>query len=299
MTYDLSQDKDFCAIMQGVELSDGLLKDAWVVYKDEKWYPVIIKDRQSGISGFEVNFSGRWGKNKAVGRKKLILEDFLVKFADSSYPSSSTIRCKRIDDNQRNARDVSNLRLSSRLKELLVRLSANKSGVFASASTLGSQINESDERKVVLNEPSGKQRLISEADLLDILNRQRENGAVGERIVLDWEKKRLANCGCSTPDDFVTHTSKENVAAGFDIHSNWTVDQERFIEVKTTASGAEYFFMSENEKQVLANKAGKAYIYIVDLDSSDKEVGTVRMPIQYAEAAFEFEPVAYRVRIKR
>lgn len=145
----------------------------------------------------------------------------------------------------------------------------------------------------------GGRRSISETDLLDILNRQRENGAAGERIVIVWEKMRLKDCGCSAPDDFVTHTSKVNVAAGFDIHSHWTSDQERFIEVKTTASGADYFFMSQNEKCVLTDKADKSYIYIVDLDSSGKDTGTVRTPIRFAEAAFEFEPVAYRVHLKQ
>ena len=145
----------------------------------------------------------------------------------------------------------------------------------------------------------GKPRSISEPDLLDILTRQRENGAAGELIAIAWEKKRLKDCGCSSPDDFVDRTSKTNVAAGFDIHSNWSADHERFIEVKTTAGGADCFFMSENEKRVLAEKAGKSYIYIVDLDSSGKDTGTVRTPIPFVDAALEFEPVAYRVRLKR
>ena len=145
----------------------------------------------------------------------------------------------------------------------------------------------------------GKPHFISEADLLDILNRQRLNGAAGERIVVDWETVRLKDCGCSAPGEFIDHTSTKNVAAGFDIHSNWTSDQERFIEVKTTASGADHFFMSQNEKRVLNDKAGKSYIYIVDLDSTGKDTGTVRTPIKYDEAAFEFEPVAYRVRLKQ
>lgn len=150
------------------------------------------------------------------------------------------------------------------------------------------------------NSPSpAKRRAISEADLLDILSRQRENGAAGERIAIEWEKRRLTGCGCSAPDDFVKHTSKEDVGAGFDIRSHWPGDQERFIEVKTTASGANYFFMSENEKEVLKDKAEKSYIYIVDLDLSGADTGTVRTPIKFSETELEFEPVAYRVRVKK
>lgn len=157
----------------------------------------------------------------------------------------------------------------------------------------------SSEVDVPVASSQGKRGPISDADYLNILNRQRENGSAGERIVIDWEKTRLKDCGCSTPDEFVTHTSKKNVGAGFDIHSHWTADQERFIEVKTTASGADYFFMSENEKEVLKGKAENAYIYIVDLDSSGKDTGTVRTPLRFSETELEFEPVAYRVRWKK
>jgi len=78
MTYDFSQDNNFRAISQDVSLNDGMLKHAWVLYKGEKWYPVIVKDQQSGIRGFEVNFSGKWGKNESVGRKKLGLDELLT-----------------------------------------------------------------------------------------------------------------------------------------------------------------------------------------------------------------------------
>ena len=199
--------------------------------------------------------------------------------------------------------------LRFRSKEALLRATtviAEKAGF-----TVGANPQEDDTSAVIDSEvpntgnevvgPSsqGKRRSISESDLLDILNRQRENGAAGERIVFEWEKKRLKDCGCASPDDFVTHTSKNNVAAGFDIHSHWSDDHERFIEVKTTASGADYFFMSQNEKEVLTKKAGKAYVYIVDLESSGKDSGTVRDPVRFAEAALEFEPVAYRVHLTK
>lgn len=164
MIYGMSQDKYFRAISQGVVLGDGLLKDAWVQYKGEKWYPVIIKDQQSGLSGFEVNFSGKRGKNKEVGREKLILEDLLVKLADGSIPISATIRCKRIGDIQRNARDISHLALSTRLNELVVWLRTNKSGVLSSADLSDSSIEGLGDRRSTEAELKVAP-LISEANL--------------------------------------------------------------------------------------------------------------------------------------
>ena len=146
---------------------------------------------------------------------------------------------------------------------------------------------------------SMQQRSLSEDELLDILNRQRENGANGELIAIEWEKNRLRSCGCSVPEDFVIHTAKVNVAAGYDIHSNWNLEEDRFIEVKTTASRSKEFFMSENEKLILEEKSGKSFIYIVDLDSSGSNSGLVRETIKFDLDMFEFEPVAYRVRIKQ
>jgi len=142
-------------------------------------------------------------------------------------------------------------------------------------------------------------RSMTPNELQKILCIQKENGEAGELIALDEEKKRLRGCGCATPDNFVTHTSKENVAAGYDIHSNWNTDQERFIEVKTTSSKSDDFYMSKNEKQVLTEKAGKSYIYIVGLDSSEAKTGVLREAIKFDLSVFDFEPVNFRVRLKQ
>ena len=136
MTYDFSQDNNFRAISQDVSLNDGMLKHAWVLYKGEKWYPVIVKDQQSGIRGFEVNFSGKWGKNESVGRKKLGLDELLTKLVDDSIPTSSTIRCKRPGNPERNGRNMSDLALSMQLEKLITGLRAKRSGTEKSAASI-------------------------------------------------------------------------------------------------------------------------------------------------------------------
>jgi hypothetical protein len=122
MTFNIFENGDFKEISQDILISNGLLKDAWVQYKGEKWYPVLVKDQKSGVRGFEVNFSGDWGKNDEVGRKKIGIGELLTKLVDGSIPSSAALRCKRLNDSQRNGRDISKLEFSSRLNNILTRL---------------------------------------------------------------------------------------------------------------------------------------------------------------------------------
>lgn len=126
MNLDVIEDKLYSAILQDVNLANGLLIDAWTEYKGEKWYPVIIKDMKSGVRGFEVNFSGTWGKNEDVGRKKLSLHELVLGLKNGTIPSNASIRCKQLRDTQRNGRNISDLQFSSRLKELMAGVNANK-----------------------------------------------------------------------------------------------------------------------------------------------------------------------------
>jgi hypothetical protein len=122
MTYAFDDDIHYRAIVKELELLDGLMKDAWVDYLGERWHPILIRDRRSGKRGFEVNYSGKWGKNVEVGRQKLELDEFMLAIAANSIPQFAGIRCKRPDEMQRNARRFSELRMSSRLTGIVIRI---------------------------------------------------------------------------------------------------------------------------------------------------------------------------------
>lgn len=125
---NLKHDEVFQKVKDDIEIANGLMKDAWVIYKGEKWYPVIVTDRETKVSGFEINFSGKWGSNSEVGRKKFPLIDFLEGVANGSYPANAGIRCKRINDRQRNGRDLGEIQFSPRLKELIGRVRNDQVG---------------------------------------------------------------------------------------------------------------------------------------------------------------------------
>ena len=102
-----------------VHESDGLLHDIWFNYDGELWFPVLIRDRRSGKQGFEVNFSGKWGSNDSVGRKKLDLAELVVALAENAIPPSAAIRCKRVGDKQRNGRRFSDVQMSIRFGSIV------------------------------------------------------------------------------------------------------------------------------------------------------------------------------------
>lgn len=125
MIFDIASDRVFGEIERDLSSNKGLLEDAWVHYAGEIWYPVIRKDRNTGARGFEVNFSGEWGKDIDVKRQKLSLKDFLVGLADDTFPRKAAVRCKRLTKTDRNGRDLSDLEMSVRLRELIARFRSN------------------------------------------------------------------------------------------------------------------------------------------------------------------------------
>ncbi len=122
MLMNLRNDETFQKIEDEISINNGLMKDAWIVYKGQKWFPVIVNDRTTGVSGFEVNLSGKWGANSEVGRKKFPLADFLMGISSGIFPAKAALRCKRLDDAQRNGRNIDEIQFTPRLKELISRI---------------------------------------------------------------------------------------------------------------------------------------------------------------------------------
>lgn len=148
---NLRNDETFRNVKEDIEINNGLMKDAWIVYKGEKWHPVIITDRETKVSGFEVNFSGKWGANNEVGRKKFPLAEFLEGIANGTFPHYAGLRCKRINDKQRNGRDFGEIQFSPRLKDLIARISIAQAGRPSDVSVIPSLKDEEVGVSPVLN----------------------------------------------------------------------------------------------------------------------------------------------------
>lgn len=123
MTYDLEKDADFQAIAQEVERAGGLLQDAWVMHKNEKWFPYRYEDRETKKIGFEVNPTGQRGSKDKRGKEKLYLEAFLQRLANNQFPRAANIRCTPKKGRTPEVRVLRKLETSARLENLLKRIS--------------------------------------------------------------------------------------------------------------------------------------------------------------------------------
>ncbi|MCB8748918.1 HNH endonuclease [Rhodoferax sp. U2-2l] len=172
MNFDFAHDQGFVDIERDVSNKKGLLEDAWVSYEGEKWYPTIIKDRKTHVRGYEVNFTGKWGKNIDVNRQKLPLKDFLIGLADGTFPREAAVRCKRLTKSDKNGRDLSNLEMSVRMRELIARYRSNKS----TPSVVSPNRQESRIISIIQNdEDEIEKSLLDDLDYIDTVSDD-ENG---------------------------------------------------------------------------------------------------------------------------
>jgi hypothetical protein len=161
---------------------------------------------------------------------------------------------------------------------------------------------ETESEQNVDEEPSsgnsGKSRRgrpICAEDFAVLMERQSVTGRTGEETVVQDEIERLRRLGCSEPERFVKRIAEVDVGRGFDIESTWP-GEERCIEVKTTSQSGGDFFLTANEREVLAALGAKAWLYRVSIDSAGKGVVETRLndPMRVISDD-DLSPVVWRV----
>lgn len=138
-------------------------------------------------------------------------------------------------------------------------------------------------------------RAVSPEQLRQSLDRNDATGKAGERLAYAEELARLLALGCPDPGRYVRLIADENVAAGYDLHSEWS-GELRCIEVKTTVSGRERIFTTENERRALKALGGSAWLYRVDLSAGEGGAVTMRLqdPMTLLDATC-FQPVVWSI----
>jgi len=141
-------------------------------------------------------------------------------------------------------------------------------------------------------------RKISQNDLLEVLEKQKRIGVLGEKIAMKFEIDRLKKLGIKNPEVF--HESVGNASAGYDIYSRHK-SESRFIEVKASTQKGNFFYLTENEIKTLEKLKQKAYIYFVQIHDLKKNAGNVYKIIQDPISAINKNdsliPVLYKVTI--
>jgi hypothetical protein len=124
-----------------------------------------------------------------------------------------------------------------------------------------------------------RSRRMSPEQFQELLRQAEENGALGERLVLEAERRRLLRAGRADLSARVRWTSRENVLAGYDISSFEFDGTSRFIEVKSTASVTRRFVISRNEWTTAAGLRDRYWIYLVTDVRGRGEVTRLQDPI--------------------
>lgn len=129
----------------------------------------------------------------------------------------------------------------------------------------------------------------------ELLERRSEVGQAGEMLAVQDELERLTRLGCPDPRSWVERVALSDVGRGYDIASTWS-GHERFIEVKSTTSLKNGLFISSNERRVLFDLGGRAWLYRVLVKPDGSGDVAVRLPDPMRALPEEaFQPVVFRV----
>lgn len=142
-------------------------------------------------------------------------------------------------------------------------------------------------------------RRMSPKRFQELLRRADENGALGEMIALEAERRRLSLAGKPELAAAVRWTSRENVLAGYDIRSFEIDGSDRFIEVKATAGSARRFVVSPNEWRTALRLRSRYWIYLVTAVRSQPELHRLQDPVGLEEGGrLRREPHGWAVTIR-
>lgn len=141
-------------------------------------------------------------------------------------------------------------------------------------------------------------RTVTPGMLRRSLERNDATGRAGERVAYAEEVARLAALGCPNPSSYVQITAEAEVAAGYDIRSEWN-GEVRCIEVKSSTVADSDFFLTANERAALTDLGDRAWLYRVrvDRDGEGHVVQILQNPMsKIPEAALQ--PVVWRVELQ-
>lgn len=139
-------------------------------------------------------------------------------------------------------------------------------------------------------------KLQDEQSLERSLEKQKQVGAEGEKVVLEFEKNRLEKLGYTMQSQLVKQVSEKCTNIGYDImsFSNGEMIYDRFIEVKVVDATGK-FYWSSNEIYVASILKEKYYLYLVSETFTSKKVEIINAP--YNNSRFTLIPTQYQVQI--
>ncbi|MBM3159699.1 MAG: DUF3883 domain-containing protein [Bacteroidetes bacterium] len=110
-----------------------------------------------------------------------------------------------------------------------------------------------------------RHRLISQDELLKKLEKQREQGIIAEKWVVEYEKRRILNHDLIEKIKLI---SDIDIQAGYDIlsfNNRYSTHYDRCIEVKSYSDNL-HFYWSKNESEIAFLKGDNYFLYLIDIN---------------------------------
>lgn len=157
---------------------------------------------------------------------------------------------------------------------------------------------ETNFEKIFEDIVSKERRQITQKELLNKLEKQRDDGEKAELFVLGYENKRLNRL-----QNTAKRISEIDVSAGYDILSyenELSTQFDRFIEVKSYW-GKPHFYWSENERNTAILYGDRYYLYLVDMqellnNQQSYHPFIIKNPSKTIEnTSWLIEPVSFRI----
>lgn len=171
-------------------------------------------------------------------------------------------------------------------------------GIYLDAASSTPPVKELADDAIKPAAAPASRRPVTAAELYAKLDRQSEVGRQGEEVARCFEVERLRGLRCPDPENWVKVVALTDIGCGYDIESKWP-GHERCIEVKSSTQVDTDFFITDNERKVLAALGPKAWLYRVHVkaDGTGEVVLCFPDPMSALPDA-AFIPVAFRVDAK-
>ena len=149
----------------------------------------------------------------------------------------------------------------------------------------------------------GTTAVVSEEELLRVLELQRSRAVAAENHIVDLEIERLTREGRQDLAGLVERIAARDVAAGYDVRSFEMDGSDRFIEVKSSTGTPIRFILSRNERRFLERHDSVAWIYFVprvhELPTLSHPIVAMPNPSRWISEKANVEPREFLVEFPR
>ena len=161
------------------------------------------------------------------------------------------------------------------LEYLRQHQSIHTNGVASSLANVRDELVDQLDRSAT----SGSKANLNYEQQVELALKKMQIGRVGESLVFEQERRRLAHLGKSSLSKKVKWVSQTQPYLGFDISSYGSKFGEEFIEVKSSVASMQSFYFTANEMSVAQSKGNSYRLVCVSNVMTQPTFTEIRNPI--------------------